>query len=212
MFSRISDFRCNDAAYPDISSDADPRGKDIRVAPPDSKQRFEEMYMANYQAVMSYVRRRTDSPDDAADAIAETFATAWRRVGEIPPADEARLWLYGVARRVLANQRRGEKRQGALAVRLRAELTVLAESALERDPDAVRAAFGRLSPDDREVLSLAGWEGLGATEIAVVLGCSRPSARVRLHRARKRLAKELASAGLDLARYGSRAVNLLEVK
>ncbi|MEU4533816.1 RNA polymerase sigma factor [Streptosporangium sp. NPDC023825] len=182
------------------------------MAPPDSKQQFEEIYMTNYQTVTSYVRRRTDSPDDAADAIAETFATAWRRVGEIPPADEARLWLYGVARRVLANQRRGEKRQGALAVRLRAELTVLAESAVEQDPDAVRAAFGRLSPDDREVLSLAGWEGLGATEIAVVLGCSRPSARVRLHRARKRLAKELASAGLDLARYGSRATKLMEAK
>ncbi|RJL29967.1 RNA polymerase sigma factor [Bailinhaonella thermotolerans] len=181
--------------------------------PPEPKQRFEEIYMANYAAVMSYVRRRTDSPDDAADALSETFATAWRKLDEVPRGDEARLWLYGVARRVLANQRRGDLRRTALAVRLRTELTAWAESvAGEDDPDAVRDAFKRLSHEDREVLALVGWEGLSPAEIAVVLGCSRPAVRVRLHRARKRLAKELASAGLDVSRYGARAVDLVEAK
>jgi RNA polymerase sigma-70 factor (ECF subfamily) len=44
------------------------------------------------------VLRRTDNADDAADVIAETFLTAWRRLDEIPAGDQARLWLYGVAR------------------------------------------------------------------------------------------------------------------
>jgi hypothetical protein len=49
------------------------------MGPPDPEQRFGAVYMAHYPAVLSYVRRRTDSPDDAADAIAETFTTVWRR-------------------------------------------------------------------------------------------------------------------------------------
>jgi RNA polymerase sigma factor (sigma-70 family) len=178
--------------------------------PDAARRRFEAMYLAHYPAVLSYVRRRTSSPDDVADAIAETFTTAWRRVDEIPAGDAARLWLYGVARRVLANHRRGERRRTALAERLRAELVAWAEPAVDRGHGEVRAAFQRLSDADRELLSLVGWEGLSTAEIATVLGCSRGTVRLRLHRARKRLAKELEAAGLDLGRYGARATALVE--
>ncbi|RBQ21368.1 RNA polymerase subunit sigma-24 [Spongiactinospora rosea] len=180
------------------------------MGPPSRKQRFEQMYLAHYPDLLGYVQRRTESPDDAADALAETFTTAWRRLDDVPEGGEARLWLYGVARRVLANQRRGESRRSALAVRLRAELAEWAESAPAAGGgmDGVRAAFRRLGETDREVLSLAVWEGLTSAEIATVLGCSDGAARLRLHRARKRLAGELASAGLDLTRYGLRAVAL----
>src|SRR5258707_308051 len=74
--------------------------------------------------------RWTGSPEDAAEAIAETFATLWRRLESCPAGDDARPWLFGVARRVLANQHRGERRRGALAERLTAEL----------DPSALAAA------------------------------------------------------------------------
>ena len=53
-------------------------------------------------------------------ATGSTFLTAWRRLDEMPPDPETRLWLYGVARRVLANHHRGEHRRSALAERLRA--------------------------------------------------------------------------------------------
>lgn len=178
------------------------------MGPPDPKQRFEKIYDAHYPDLLAYVRRRTGSPDDAADALAETFTTAWRRVDDIPEGHDARLWLYGVARRVLSNRRREETRRTALAVRLRAELAVWAENIVEEDPDGVRHAFMRLSPDDRELLALVSWEGLTGEEIAKVLGCSRGAVRLRLHRARKRLARELASGGFDMARYGSRAIAL----
>lgn len=39
---------------------------------PEPRRRFEAIYAAHYPAILSYVRRRTDSPDDAADAIAES--------------------------------------------------------------------------------------------------------------------------------------------
>ncbi|MEV7808107.1 RNA polymerase sigma factor [Microbispora sp. NPDC088329] len=177
------------------------------MARSDLRRRFEEIYMAHYVDLLGYVRRRTETPEDAADALAETFATAWRRIGDVPAGSSARLWLYGVARRVLANGRRAETRRSALVERLGAELGQRDEH--DRPPDhedldAVRAAFGRLGRDDREVLALVSWEGLGSAEIATVLGCSRGAARLRLHRARKRLAKELSSAGVDVARYGAR--------
>ncbi|MEU7897154.1 RNA polymerase sigma factor [Nonomuraea sp. NPDC049152] len=180
------------------------------MGPPEPEHRFEEIYTAHYPAVSAYVRRRTDSPDDMADVIAETFTTAWRRLQEVPEGDEARFWLYGVARRTLANHFRSEERRVALALRLREELTAWAGFVVDGDHDEARQAFQRLSPDDRELLALVGWEGLSTGEVAKVLGCSKGAARLRLHRARKRLARALSAADLDLSRYGSRAVSLAE--
>lgn len=184
------------------------------MGPPDPRQRFEEIYTAHYPDILAYLRRRTGSADDAADALAETFTVAWRRVADIPGGHAARLWLYGVARRVLANGRRAESRRGELVGRLGVQLALWAEAAGPvgaEGLDDVREAFRRLHPDDREVLSLAAWEALSSEEIATVLGCSRGAARLRLHRARKRLARELDIAGFDLTRYGSRAVALTKL-
>ncbi|MFC4116704.1 RNA polymerase sigma factor [Nonomuraea zeae] len=181
------------------------------MAPGDRKQRFEEIYDAHYPDILAYVRRRTSSHEDAADILAETFTIAWRRLDDVPPDRAARLWLYGVARRVLANGRRAESRHSELVERLGAQLALWAEAA---GPDGaeesaeVRAAFLRLKPGDRELLALTGWEGLSSDEIATVLDCSRGAVRLRLHRARKRLARELQAAGLDVARYGFRALAL----
>jgi hypothetical protein len=54
------------------------------------------------------------------------------------------------------------------------------------------AAFGSLAGRDREVLALEAWEGLNAGEVAAVLGCSRNAARIRLHRARRRVRAAIA--------------------
>ncbi|MCF6470420.1 RNA polymerase sigma factor [Nonomuraea sp. MG754425] len=180
------------------------------MGPPEPEQRFEAIYLAHYGAIATYVRRRTDSSDDIADVIAETFTTAWRRIDDIPDGDEARLWLYGVARRTLANHHRGQSRRAGLATRLREEAADWAHSMPDRDSDAAYQAFKRLPDQDRELLALVAWEGLSQPEIAKVLGCSRGALRIRLHRARKRLAKQLAAAELDLTRYGAHAVALAE--
>ena len=75
------------------------------------QQQFEAVYTANFGPILGYVLRRTRNGDDAADVVAETFLTAWRRFDEVPPGERARLWLYGVARRVLANHHRGVRRR-----------------------------------------------------------------------------------------------------
>ena len=116
-----------------------------------------------------------------------------RRLDEIPHDPQTRLWLYGVARRVLANHHRGERRRSALADRLRADLAVgYHPPEFEGEQAQITEAFRGLPAADRELLALSAWEGLGYGQIAVVLGCSRNAVRLRLFRARKRFAAELA--------------------
>jgi RNA polymerase sigma factor (sigma-70 family) len=157
------------------------------------RRRFEALYAQYHAQVLGYALRRLDSPDEAADVLAETFLVAWRRLEVVPEGERSCLWLYGVARRVLSNHRRGAHRRTQLADRLREELAArlpLAEASGEGT--ALAVAFRSLRDDDRELLALQGWEGLAPAEIATVLGCSHNAARIRLHRARRRLRAALA--------------------
>jgi RNA polymerase sigma-70 factor (ECF subfamily) len=160
--------------------------------------RFEAVYRAAYGQITAYAARRCDSPQDAADVVAETFAIAWRRMEEVPPGEEATLWLYGVARKVLANHRRGEVRRQARSVELDAEMAELYADSPDSGVElmAIAQVFRALRDDDRELLSLVAWEGLGREEIATALGLSRNAVRIRLHRARRRFSRALAEAGV----------------
>jgi RNA polymerase sigma factor (sigma-70 family) len=154
---------------------------------------FRAVYDANYHRVLGFVLRRAANREDAEDVVAETFLTAWRRLEQMPPGPGARPWLYGVARNLLANHQRGERRRGRLTGLLNAESILPSSYSADADSEVawVAAAFARLGDSDRELLRLAAWEGLDAGEIATVLGCSRNAATIRLHRARRRLVREL---------------------
>jgi RNA polymerase sigma factor (sigma-70 family) len=156
------------------------------------RERLRRLYDENYVAILGFALRRA-SPEDAADVVAETFFVAWRRLDDVPEDEQARLWLYGTARRVLANQARAARRQERLADRLRGETRPEAriDQVENRAPGAIAAAFQRLSEEDRELLSLVAWEGLDAGQAARVFGCSRNAVRIRLFRARRKLAGEL---------------------
>ncbi|WP_336206396.1 RNA polymerase sigma factor [Nonomuraea sp. LPB2021202275-12-8] len=165
------------------------------------KNRFEAVYLQTYERILGYATRRCDSPHDAADVVAETYAIAWRRFDSLPENGEARLWLYGVARNVLANHRRGVARHRHRSVELDTDVADLyarsPESSVELN--AITRALRELPEDDRELISLVAWEGLDHGEIAKVLGCSRNAVRIRLYRARKRLSKALAVAGVSVS-------------
>jgi RNA polymerase sigma-70 factor (ECF subfamily) len=148
--------------------------------------RFEALFHQHADAVLAYAIRRSD-PDTAEEVVAETFAVAWRRLDVVP--DLALPWLLGVARRVLANERRSRGRAEALALRLTREPVVSSEDPAD-EVDArlsAQAALGRLLPAEREVLELLAWEGLSVPQAAEALGCSRAAIAVRMHRARRRL-------------------------
>lgn len=157
--------------------------------------RFRALYDAHYGAVAAYARRRVATDADAQDVVSETFAIAWRRMPEVPDADAALPWLYGVARRVLANQRRGNQRRADLSARLRfhGEVSEDIEDQVVAGAERtlVLSALSRLRRSDQELLRLAVWEELPHRDIAGVIGCSDSSVAVRLHRARTRLGREI---------------------
>jgi RNA polymerase sigma factor (sigma-70 family) len=155
------------------------------------EDRFEELFREHYRAVRGYALRRAPG-DLAQDVVSETFLVAWRRLDDVP--DDALPWLYGVARRVLANQRRSADRGSALERRLAGAAT----NAVAGDPgeragegEVLRAALARLSERDREALMLVAWHELSGARAARAAGCTRAAFAVRLHRARGRLAAQL---------------------
>ena len=151
---------------------------------------FQRLFADYNRHVLAYALRRCVGRADAEDVVSSTFAVAWRRFGDKPSAEFELPWLYAIAARVLANQRRSLRRLAALRSRLR-ELPAPAGDERSELPEVV-AALRRLRRDDQEILRLAAWEGLTGAELAVALDCTENAAAIRLHRARKRLEEELA--------------------
>lgn len=149
------------------------------------KQRFEQIYAEQGDAVRAYVRRR--APEAIVDdVVSETFVICLRKIDQIPT--DSLPWLYAVARKTLANERRKMAKVSPSHE----------QSFVEPQPvgDGVLAqAFNRLSETDREVLRLIAWEGLSLKDAAAVMGCSGVTCRVRYHRAKSRLASRLEVAG-----------------
>lgn len=157
--------------------------------------RFEAMYEAHGPEVLAYCARRM-SGADAADACAETFLVAWRRIDDVPEPPGTLPYLYGVAGRVVANQGRGLRRRSRLAARLAAlgvappaDPAVLSLRSVE--DTQVLAAVRALPPVDREIVMLWAWEDVPRSAIGEILGMSTAAVDQRLHRAYRRLAGAL---------------------
>jgi RNA polymerase sigma-70 factor, ECF subfamily len=158
---------------------------------PTRNDRFEQLFRANYAAVRAYALRRAPA-DVAQDVVAETFLVAWRRLEDVP--DDALPWLFGVARRVLANERRSADRRTALEQRIAASDVTGADDDADRlgETELMRAALAGLSENHREALMLVAWHGMTGARAARAAGCSPATFAVRLHRARAKLAEQLA--------------------
>jgi RNA polymerase sigma-70 factor, ECF subfamily len=141
--------------------------------------------------VRGYVVRRI-GPDEADDAVADVFMVVWRRLDEVPA--DARPWLLGVGRRVLANRRRRQARQAALAAKLQSEDIRSASPAWASSDhdDWVLRALATLSAPDQEALLLVAWDELDPAGAARVLGVRKGTFLMRLHRARRRFAQAVA--------------------
>ncbi|MGH2655367.1 MAG: RNA polymerase sigma factor [Actinomycetota bacterium] len=155
--------------------------------------RFRKLYEAHADRVLVYALRRVPA-GEAADIVSETFLAAWRRL-DIVPEDSA-PWLFGVARKVVANHRRSLRRGQALRARVEGDSS--RRPHLAPDPAdqvearmAIRSALHRLSEWDREALTLVAWDGLDAVDAAAAMGYTPAAFAVRLHRARRRLGREL---------------------
>ncbi|WP_245802981.1 RNA polymerase sigma factor [Corynebacterium phocae] len=149
---------------------------------------FTQAYREHYPAVLAFLRRRVPA-ERAEDLAAETFARAWRNFetvkGPVLP------WFYGVARNVMREYYRKESSTPELdTIDDHDSVGVDFSPNVDLSLDINRALL-TLGTADREILTLHAWEGLSAAEIAATLNLSAVNARVRLHRARTRLAEAL---------------------
>lgn len=151
----------------------------------DRKERFRQLHAQTYPDLLRFVERRVPAAD-AEDIVSTVFLTAWRRHDDMP--DDARPWLFGVARRLMANQTRGWLRRKALDVRLVAEDRPQDDhsTAAATRVDMTRA-WQAQRPADRETLALVLFDGLTIEQAAQVMGCRTSTFAMRLSRARERL-------------------------
>jgi RNA polymerase sigma factor (sigma-70 family) len=151
-------------------------------------ERFTMLYRQHHALVRRFAQRRIGSVW-ADEVVAETFLVTWRRISDVP--DPAVPWLYRVALYEIANLRRRQAKSARIGDALRDSNP---PSAWADDTDttdllgSVARAFDTLKLRDREILRLAAWERLTTEEGAAVLACSVSAYRMRLHRARARLA------------------------
>jgi RNA polymerase sigma-70 factor (ECF subfamily) len=177
----------------------------------DRQGAFRRLYDATYPRLAAYARRRLPV-GEADDALAEVYLVAWRRFEDIPSGDEALLWLYGVARRVISQDRRSERRRGRLQAKLTAVESPGAASATDTEQAdermAIQSALALLREHDRELLRLSQWEDLNHEELARVFHCTTNAIAIRLHRAHRRFSQALreieSDAGEPLSGESSR--------
>lgn len=166
----------------------------------DFEEQFNELYRTHRAAVLRYASRRSN-PDTARDVVADTFLVAWRRHSAIPDdPEQVEPWLYGVARRVLANAERSAHRSRRLAIRLQQvsrEGQVPDPAMAIGERERLIQALHRLPARDREALRLVGWEELDLAGAALAMGCSPSVMAARIYRARRKLENALAAADRD---------------
>ena len=167
------------------------------MAPSAQAERFETLYRRYQRPVLAYAMRRADRVE-ALDIAADTFLVAWRRIDDVPTGDATLPWLYGTARRVLANHRRSATRAGSLRHRVAGaspEPSPTPEAIVVRraEDQEMLSAIATLRPEDREVLRLTIWEELPRDQVAATLGTSQHAVRQRLYRITKQLARRLRS-------------------
>ena len=174
---------------------------------------FEAFYREHVEAVQGFVARRVGDRERAADLTAEIFLAAIGAAPRYRPARGApRPWLYGIARTVVANDRRRIGREEARNRRLHAA-AMLDEDDAARIEARIEAAarqrrlyeaMDRLGAAERAILELVALDELSVAEAAAAAGVRPVTARVRLHRARRKLRAELDEATEHSVEKGDR--------
>lgn len=139
-------------------------------------------------ALLNYLQRRAGI-QDSPDLLAEVMVVAWRRISALPKdPEQARMWLFGIARNILSDHARGERRRWRLADRIRSRTTAADATTAPVDTYyEVQDAVDRLPAELAELVRLVHWDGFTLTDAAALTGVSASTARSRYQRARAQL-------------------------
>jgi RNA polymerase sigma-70 factor (ECF subfamily) len=165
----------------------------------ETDEAFTRLFNEHSLALRRFTLRRFSDSRVCEDIVAETFLIAWRRWGELPPKERELQWLYGIAFRVLSNQRRSRDRRDRLFTRLSFERNPDPED-LETGPIdflSIRVALSQLRDSDRELLEFVYWEKLTYREISEIVGVSENAVGIRINRAKSQLKKLLSPHSLN---------------
>jgi RNA polymerase sigma-70 factor (ECF subfamily) len=164
---------------------------------------FEAFYREHVEDLQRFVARRVGDRERAADLTAEIFLAAIDSAHRYRPrSGTPKAWLYGIARALVANDRRRRGRERAREERFRGSALLDEEDAARMDARIDAAAqsrrlyeaMDRLPDAERAVLELVALDELAVAEAAAAVGVRSGTARVRLHRARRKLRAELEAA------------------
>jgi RNA polymerase sigma-70 factor (ECF subfamily) len=152
---------------------------------------WRELYRAHAGRLLVWLETRSggDSAVAAEDLLAETWLVAARRVHEFSGDTDAFAgWLFGIGRRLAANNRRrfGRRRTEPTGLHV-AEAVVDGHELSVTDRAWVRETLAHLPRRERDVVSCLDVVGLSIADTAVALGMSENAVRVARHRGLKRL-------------------------
>ena len=171
---------------------------------------FDALYRKYLAQVYAYALYELADHHAAEDATERTFLRALAalprfrelaRPEDGPEASTFRVWLFRIARNVVANERRSHRRRPAASLDavLGAGLTIadgvdLEGDVVTRDEAAAALRAVRSLPDDRRrAILLRFVDEMSTAEIAGVLGRSEGAVRVLIHRALRSVARELGN-------------------
>jgi RNA polymerase sigma-70 factor (ECF subfamily) len=165
-------------------------------------QAFAALYDHYVERIYAYAQRETRDTAVSQDIVSATFEKALRNL----PRYEWRgvsfgAWLYKIARSEIAMHFRKQNRFLPLVGRFLSPMRVEATIQRWEQFDEVQIALSRLPKRDQEILRLSFYEELSHAEIGEVLDCSTRNVAVRLHRALKRLRKQLAKQAQEVVVY-----------
>ena len=154
---------------------------------------FEALYRRAFPRVYGYVATLLRDRSAAEEVTAQAFERAYRkRNGFRTSRGSQEAWLFGIARNAALDELRRRKRRAALEGDPEDVYTAgpdeQADDAFRRQ--VVRAALGRLTPRERELVALKFAGGLSHEEIGRVLGISASNAGTRLHRTLGKLRRQ----------------------
>jgi RNA polymerase sigma factor (sigma-70 family) len=139
--------------------------------------------------LFGYCQSLLREPDDAADAVQDTFVIAASKLGRLRDPERLRAWLFTVARNECLHRLKS-RRAAAVVAELPEQpdesVDVGGEAERAESRELIRAAVGGLNDGERDVINQL-WHGLEIPEVAMALGVSRNHAHSLFSRARDQL-------------------------